>query len=360
MRAWELNDSDTGGLHLIEAPDPQLRPGAAVVDVLAVHVPAYTAVLTTGLRGHVPTPLILGTGGVGRVRAVAPDVFGLHLDDVVLNAGLLRSSDITDQEEFILSWTGIGGRGERTADIARMQEVWRDGTFAERAVLPAQVLVRLPGAQDDPRPERLAVLPWLSIAAEALVRGEQQPGDVVAVLGATGQLGGAAVLMALARGASRVVAVGRDRVALERLAGLDPRVTVVALGGDRVQDAAAVRAAGEPDLVLDTLGATDSAEPTLTGFDSLRPGGTLVLVGGVRHDLALPYGHLMRRRLSVRGSWMARPETVSGVWRLVRSGTVDLDQVTVRTVGLHDPAAALKLAADTGGLDFVVLLPSAL
>lgn len=356
MRAWELDETDAD-LRLVEVPDPRLRPGAALVDVLAVHVPAYTSVLTTGLRGTLATPLVLGTGGVCRVSAVADDVFGLHRGDVVINAGLLRSVDVADPEELILSWTGVGGRGERTADVARMQQLWRDGTFAERAVLPAQVLVRLPGAQDHPHPERLSVLPWLSIAAEALVRGEQQPGDVVAVLGATGQLGGAAVLLALARGASQVVAVGRNRDALDRLAALDPRVAAVALTGDRARDAGAIREAGEPHLVLDTLGATDSPGPTLTGYDSLRPGGTLVLLGGVRHDLPLPYGHLMRRRQSVRGSWMARPETALAVWRLVRSGTIDLDQVTVRTVGLNDPGAALELAARTSGLDFITLTP---
>jgi len=356
VRAWELDETDAD-LRLVEVPDPRLRSGAALLDVLAVHVPAYTSVLTTGLRGSVPTPLVLGTGGVGRVSDVAEDVFGLREGDVVVNAGLLRSTDVTDPEEFILSWTGIGGRGQRTPAVARMQALWRDGTFAERALLPAAVLVRLPGAEDHPRPELLSVLPWLSIAAEGLVSGDQQPGDVVAVLGATGQLGGSAVLVALARGASRVVAVGRDHAALQRLADLDARVATVALTGDRSADAAAVRAAGEPDLVLDTFGATSSAEPTMTGFDSLRPGGTLVLLGGVRHDLPLPYGHLMRRRQTVRGSWMARPETAVAVWRLVRSGTLDLGAVTVRTVGLDDPAAALALAAGSGGLDFVALVP---
>ncbi|GAB3451306.1 hypothetical protein GCM10027519_00970 [Kineococcus endophyticus] len=356
VKTWFL-DETSSDLRREEVPEPVLRPGAALVDVLAVHVPAYTSALTTGARGDLPTPMVLGTGGVCRVTAVADDVFGVHVGDVVVNGGLLRSTDVTRPEEFILSWTGIGGTGDRTPDVARLRGVWRDGTFAERAVLPASVLVRLPGAEEDPRPERLAVLPWLAIAAQGWDRGGQRPGDVVAVLGATGQLGGAAVLLALARGASRVVAVGRNAEALDRLAALDTRVVPVVLTGDRRRDAAAVAAGGAPGVVLDALGAATSAEPTLTGFDSLAPGGTLVLVGGVRHDLTIPYGYLMRRRQTVTGSWMARPETLATVWRLVHGAVLDLDAVAVATVGLDDPAGALDQAARSRGLEFVVLVP---
>jgi alcohol dehydrogenase len=83
----------------------------------------------------------------------------------------------------------------------------------------------------------------------------------------------------------------------------------------------------------------------------------MVLVGGVRQDLALPYGDLMHRRLTIRGSWMFPPETMLRVWRAVRGGALDLADVEVRTVGLDDPAAALALASETGGRGFVVLVP---
>ncbi|GAA0241331.1 zinc-binding dehydrogenase [Cryptosporangium japonicum] len=349
MRAWKLNSTDDE-LRLLDVPEPSLRAGGVLVDVLAVHVPAYSSVLTGGTRGSIPTPLVLGAGGLARVVAVADDVTGFAPGDVVVNAGLLREAGA----EFIVGWTGIGGRGERTPVVARLQERWRDGTFAERAVLPASVLVPVPGAGDDPR---LAFLPWLSIAAEALTG--QQPGERVAVLGATGQLGGAAVLVALARGASGVVAVGRNPDALARLAALDRRVVTVRLTGDRPADAAAIRAAGEPDVTVDALGAVPDPGPTLAGYDALRPGGTLVLIGGVRQNLTLAYGDLMRRRMTVRGSWMARPETVAAVWRLVGGGVLDLSALEPRVVGLDDPAAALDLADSTSGLAFVVLVPRA-
>jgi alcohol dehydrogenase len=62
--------------------------------------------------------------------------------------------------------------------------------------------------------------------------------------------------VALARGASRVVAAGRNETALKRLAGVDPRVAPVALSGDRDRDSAAIIASGgEPAVVIDALGA---------------------------------------------------------------------------------------------------------
>jgi threonine dehydrogenase-like Zn-dependent dehydrogenase len=354
VRAWTL-ERPGDGLRLRELDEPEVRSGGVLLQILAVHVPAYTDMVAAGPRGLVPTPLVLGVGGVGRVLAVADDVVGLAPGDVVAHVGLLSSGDVADPQEILVGWTGIGGRGELTPTVSAMQARWRDGTFAERAVAPKEALARLPGAEAV-APERLSLLGWFAIAAEALDRSGIAAGDAVAVLGATGQLGGAGVRLALVGGASRVVAVGRNETALARLAALDPRVTTVPLA-DRAGTASAITADGEVDVVLDALGAVPSPGPTLAGYDALRPGGTMVLVGGVRQDLSLPYGDLMRRRLTVRGSWMFSHATLLRVWRTVRGGALDLGSIEVRTVGLDDPAAALALAARTGGDGFVVLVP---
>jgi NADPH:quinone reductase-like Zn-dependent oxidoreductase len=352
MRAWML-DEPGAALRLADVPEPGLRPDGVLLEVLAVHVPAYTDVVTqAGPRGGVPTPLVMGVGGIGRVLAVGEDVFGFAVGEVVAHVGLLGSDDVVAPEEFLTGWTGIGGRGERTPTIAAMQDRWRDGTFAERTLVRASALVRLPGATGSPHE---ALLGWFAIAAEALDRADLQAGHEVAVLGATGQLGTAGVHLALAAGASRVVAVGRNVELLERLGALDARLRPVPLG-DREATTAAI---GEVDVVLDALGPVPSANPTLAGLDAVRPGGAMVLVGGVREDLVIPYGLLMRRRLRLIGSWMSRRETLLRVWRQAAAGGLDLRALPVTTVGLDDPAGALDLAARTGGSGFVVLVPAA-
>ncbi|WP_329253602.1 zinc-binding dehydrogenase [Actinoallomurus sp. NBC_01490] len=355
MRAWKLEEAGQP-IRLAEVPEPAPRGGGVIVSVLAAYLPAYTEALTQGARGTIPTPLVLGAGGIGRVESVADDVFNVAPGDIVVINPLLSSGETDGPQEILVGWTGVGGRGKATATTTAMQAVWRDGLWAERALCPKETVVRLAGAEEYARPDRLAFLGWLAIAAEGLNSAGQRPGQTVAVIGGTGQLGAATLLMSLARGAARVVAVGRNTAVLDRLAGLDPRVRTVAFTGDRARDAAAI---GEVDVVIDALGAVPGPDPTLTGFDALRPGGTMALIGGVRQDLPLPYGDIMRRRLTVRGSWMCPPETVLDVWRMVAAGTLDLDVLEPHPVGLDDPAGAVKLAAGASGPEFAVLVPGA-
>lgn len=283
MKAWTL-DAPGSPLRLEEVPAPEVRSGGAVLRMLAVQVPAYTGVLVAGGRGGIATPTVLGVGGIGRVEAVADDVHTVRPGEIVASTGFLGTGRVADPEEVLLGWTGIGGRGTPTAATDAMRRVWRTGTFAERALMPGSTLVALPGADEYPDPARLAFLPWLAIAAGAVERSALAPGDRVVVTGASGQLGGATVLLALARGAGRIAAVGRNTASLDRLATLDPRVRPVRSSGDRAEDAAAVLAAlgGDADVAIDAVGAAPTADLTMVGYDVLRTDGTMVLVGGVR------------------------------------------------------------------------------
>ncbi len=357
MKAWQMTALDSG-LNLADVPEPRLRGGGATLEVLAAMIPAYTGNLVAGQRGGFPTPIVLGPCGIARVTETADDVFAVQPGDIVAANAMFRSNRTDDPQEVLLGWTGIGGDGRATPTTDRMREVWRNGMFAERALQPERTLVALPGADAYPAPERLAFLQWLAIAGEGVERAGVRPGHTVGVIGATGQLGTAAVLVALARGAAAVVAVGRNRTTLDALAAIDPRVLTVPLSGDRTADGQTIRAAAGPlDAVLDTLGMVPGPEPTMAGYDAIRIDGTWVLIGGVRHELPIPYHDLMHRRLTVRGSWMAHDSTVREVWSMIRHGVLDLSVLDVTVVGLADPAAALSAAADAHGPSVVVLVP---
>ena len=110
-------------------------------------------------------------------------------------------------------------------------------------------------------------------------------------------------------------------------------------------------------MTIDALGPAPTADLTMAGFDVLRLDGTMVLLGGVRQTLPMPYEELMHRRITLRGSWMASNQTAYSVWRQVAAGLVDLSALDVSTAGLDNPDAVLAHAEATSGLGLVVLQP---
>ena len=110
-------------------------------------------------------------------------------------------------------------------------------------------------------------------------------------------------------------------------------------------------------MVIDALGPTPIPDLTMAGFDVVDTDGTMVLLGGVRQSLPVPYDQLMRRRITLRGSWMCSEETAFRVWRQVQTGVIDLSALEVATVGIDDPGAALTRAEQLRGLSIAVLTP---
>jgi NADPH:quinone reductase-like Zn-dependent oxidoreductase len=352
MKALWL-DRIGAALELRELPAPAARRNAVVVEVLAVRVPAYTRRVFDGsLPYDLPVPCIPGPSCIGRIVETGPDVFHLAPGEVVLCNALLSSGEAEGGDDILIGWTGNGTERGR-----RMQRMWRHGSFAERALYPAGCIIPLPGAEAFDT-ARLPFVASLAIADGAWQRGGLAAGQTAMVLGASGQLGSAAVLLALARGAARVVAAGRDAGRLARLAALSPRVAVCTLAGDGA-DAERLRAAagGGAELLLDLLADTPGASPTLDGLRALRRGGTAVLAGGVKAPLGLPYAELMRRGLTLRGSFMFDAAMARATWALVRAGVLDLGPVVATAFGLKQMEAAMELAATQGGFEMTVLLP---
>jgi NADPH:quinone reductase-like Zn-dependent oxidoreductase len=127
------------------------------------------------------------------------------------------------------------------------------GTMAERLVAPFQAEVP---AGADPLAIAAGMNPglsgWMVLAAR---RKEAGALGTVLVLGATGMSGSLAVQGALALGAERVIAAGRDPEALERLRGAGATTVSLAQNGPDALEKALAGAVAEaqPGLVLDYL-----------------------------------------------------------------------------------------------------------
>ena len=209
-------------VEVAEVPRPAPRAGEVLVEVRAVSANYVDLIVIAGRYQFKPElPFTPGKGPAGIVAAVGEGVTGLRPGNRVL------------------AMAEIGG-------------------YAEFAVAPADHCYRLPDA-----------MPFADAAAMALAydtawfalheRGRLLSGETVLVLGASGAVGHAAMMLAKAAGARVLAGIANPaKAALVREAGADAVVDLAAPDlreSLRAQVSAATRGGGA-DIVVDMLGDT--------------------------------------------------------------------------------------------------------
>ncbi|CAM3365588.1 zinc-binding alcohol dehydrogenase family protein [Kibdelosporangium persicum] len=180
------------------------------------------------------------------------------------------------------------------------------GTMAERLIAPFQAEVP---AGADPLAIAAGMNPGLS-GWMVLTSRRKEVGALgtVLVLGATGMSGSLAVQGALALGAERVIAAGRDPEALERLRGRGTTtVSLVQNGPDALEQAlAGAVAETSPSLVLDYLWGpvAEAAFAVLgRGGEDTEADTAYVQIGSLAGlEASLPAELLRSRRIRLSGS----------------------------------------------------------
>jgi NADPH:quinone reductase len=231
-----------------------------------------------------------------------------------------------------------------------------EGTLGELAVVEEESLVELPDALDDAHAAALGVVGIT--AALALERAALAGGERVLVLGATGAVGQAAVQLARARGAGRVVAAGRSedglRRALELGADASVRLGGVALAGEFEE-----AAGGALDVVVDPLWGA----PAMAALTVLTERGRLINVGqsaGV--DVQVPIDQVRNRQGAVHAissGWTAVPDKAAVYRSLlddVAAGRLAIDHDVVE---LDEVAGAWERQAQSPNRKLVIRIAAA-
>jgi alcohol dehydrogenase len=202
------------------------------------------------------------------------------------------------------------------------------------------------------------VLGKFAVPFGGLRRGRLSAGETVAVNGASGYFGSAAVIAALALGASKVVALGRRLEPLQALVEQGRgRVVPVVLTGDVAQDTAAIRAAsgGGVDLGFDMVGHATDANATLATLRSLRGGGRLVLMGSMQVDLPITYREMLQNNWELIGHFMYTRADYLALISMVASGQIALDAVELKSYPFAELEAAIDAAGRMSGLQCTVV-----
>lgn len=337
--------------------DPVLGTGEVIVDVVAAAMLAYARDVFSGKRQYLlELPIVPGSGGIGRVRAIGPDATRLAVGDWVMIDPTVRGRDDAVAPDIILQGLTAGSEA-----ALRLQRYYHDGAFAEQVRVPTENAVPI-GAIDPAEAGRWFALGLMLVPYGGLLAVDFRPGEILAVSGATGNFGGAAVMLALGMGASAVIALGRNTEALARLERrFGPRVRAVAYTGDAEADCARIKAAapGAIDAVLDILPPQGDPAATRAAILSLREFGRAALMGGQAYELALPYNWLMRNSVTLRGQWMYPRHANSSLIALARAGQVDLSAFEIGAFSLDDIEAAIDhAAANAGAFKMTVLRPA--
>jgi alcohol dehydrogenase len=356
-KAWRLHAHNDLRLDEVETPKP--APDGVVARIEAAMVLSYTDKLLSGAVPYAlpPMPFVPGTNAIGRVIAAGAHVGHIREGDRVFLSPHLRA-DAPDPEpaQILIGLTSMAP----TEAALNLQARWHDGVFAEVAHWPAACATPLTSL-DDRAATELIGLAKLIVPYGGLQRLGLRGGHTVIINGASGYFGAGAVLLAVAMGAGRVVAVGRKREALERLTeAFGPRVIpAVVTGDDPAKDLATIRhaAGGAADVALDLLGQAKSTSTTLSTLRALKRGGRLVLMGSATAPLQLSFGEMLANDWEVVGQFMYDRTAPGQLASLARENLLDLGKIVITTFGLADFPRAVEAAALMQGLDLTALVP---
>lgn len=338
-------------LSIQDVPSPTPGTGEVIVDVVAAPILSYASEVFSGARRYLlPTPVIPGCGAIGRVRETGPDAAWLKPGDWVFCDPTVRSRDNAQSPEIVLQgWSARGEGGQK------LQQYHLNGSFAEQIRVPTENAVPI-GDIDPADAAAWCAINTLLVAYGGLLAMDLKAGENLLVSGATGNFGSSAVLAAIAMGARKVVAPGRNTQVLEDLRSrFGSRIETVTLSGKADDDIFAMKsAAGGPiDAVLDLLPPSALAAVARNALMTVRPYGRAVLMGGVGmlggDDLALPYPWIMRNLITIRGQWMYEPQAIYTLVGMVRSGLLDLSHYAVTEFALNEINTAVRHAAENSG-----------
>lgn len=354
MKAWQL-DYPGGPFTLNDVPVPEARSGSVVIRIHASSLMSYMEDYVEGRLSIYRSPdrrFTPGGNGTGVIHSVGKNVWHLKPGQrVVISPHLVAHENVSSPGQILL---GVTGQGETAG---RMMSDWPDGTLAEYAVIPASLVTPAENLEfmSD---EQLAMSMRYTVPYGGLLRGQFAAGESLVISGATGAYGTAAVLLALAMGARRVVAVGRHARKLDALVKLaGKRVAPVVVTGNTETDTQLIQAQaeGDADMVMDMVGNASDPSMTLACLRSLRHAGRIILMGSMSVPLPIAYTELMLNSWAIIGNFMYPPEAYRKVLNFFRAGLIPPDAITPIIYGLGDIRVAMNTARQASGLQSVVI-----
>jgi S-(hydroxymethyl)glutathione dehydrogenase/alcohol dehydrogenase len=341
MRAAVVDES--GALAIEEIPRPAPKPGEVLVQVAGCGICHSDLHVLNGDIAF-PRPCTLGHEVSGTVTGVGAGVDGLAPGQTVVGSFIMpcgtcrhcaRGRDDMCERFFSMN-RGRGVLYDGTTRLARADgtPIWMYsmGGLAEYCVSPATAV--FPIEVDDL--VSAAVIGCALFTGYGAVRhgADLRAGETAVVVG-VGGVGLNIVQVAAAHGAARVIAVDLDDLKLAAAGSMGATDLVNASGEDAVAIVRKVAGGAGADVAFDAVGSSATFEQAV---QMVADGGRMVAVGltAATATAAVPINHLVRRGISLRGSYGARTRSdMPAIISMVADGRVRVDGLISQRVPLH-------------------------
>ena len=336
-----------GGPSQLDEIDPP-TPGAHEV-VIDIHASQVAGDVLKVLAGSGPVrnaesfvfPHIPGYRGAGVVRAVGRDVRDLEVGDRVVVNGFVNCGECENCRR------GLDNLCRHAVMLGLDSEAL--GAHAEQMKAPAWATFALP---DNVSFAQATLIPNMALLVHAFERAAVSGEFSTAIFGC-GFVGSAAISVAKAYGASRIVAVDKEPTALalaERCGATD----ILESGAD---ETVADRVAGGVDVAVEIVGISETVEQAVLGT---RSRGTALLIGALGGlSVSFPdyYRDVIQREVDIKPCFGKTQGDFTRAVDLVRSGALDLSPYTFREYSLEDFPRALESAGHGANTDLHIINP---
>lgn len=350
-----------------ELPIPPVRPTDVLVKVAACGVVPNLLNVLGHWREWFPElplpnlPAIFGLDAAGTIAEVGALVQNFKVGDrVYVNPGLTCGSCPSCRADDGMNCTNYTFRGYFGfgPDSQKQFDAYPYAGMAEYLTAPQNSLVALP---HNVTFEQAARFGYLGTAFSGLNKAQVGPGSTVLISGASGTLGLGATMIALARGAARILGTARNRERLERVKALAPSRIEIRADDDKTpvaEWAKSLTGGHGVDAAIDAHGPRTPAQQMMNAIYALRRGGRYVNIGGIGDKVVMDIHWMMDQQISFIGSNWFPTGDGQAMADMAATGTLDLSVFE----HVRYPLADVNKALDgtnfrDGGFTNLVIVP---
>jgi L-iditol 2-dehydrogenase len=333
-------------LEIVHLPDPKPGHGEVVISVAACGICGSDVHGYDGSSGRRIPPIVMGHEAAGTIAALGAGVSGFAEGDRVTFDSTIfcgackhcRRGDVNlcDHRQVL---------GVSCAEFRRA------GAFAEFVAVPSRILYHLPESLSF---AEAAMLEAVSVALHGVSLAQISEGSAALVVGA-GMIGLLTLQALRAAGCSRIFVADLDKTRLQ-LAQDVGATAVLSPDMDLVEQVMQLTGGAGVDIAIEAVGRNETVKASI---ESVRKGGTVVLVGNISSEVTLPLQKVVTRQIRLQGSCASSGEYPRAI-ELLASGAIQVKPFITAVAPLEEgPRWFERLYAREPNLMKVILAPEA-